>query len=216
MLIAGIDEAGRGPCMGPLCISVVLIKKTQEEKLISLGLKDSKLLTESQRENFYPQIQSVAQAYSFIKIHPKELDELMTWKSLNEIEAMKIGQLLNELKEKPSTIFVDSPDPIAEEFANRIKKYISFSTHIIAEHKADFNYPIVSAASIIAKVERDKEIKKIAEKFGDIGSGYSSDPKTISFIEKYLEENNKLPEFVRNNWETNKRILDNKFQQKLF
>ncbi|MDO8627207.1 MAG: ribonuclease HII [Candidatus Diapherotrites archaeon] len=216
MLIAGIDEAGRGPALGPLSIACAVIEKEREEELISLGVTDSKLLTPKQREEFYTQLPEILHEFNFLQIQPKELDELMQRKSLNEIEAMKIGFLLNNLKEKPEIVFVDSPDPVSSEFAKRIQKYISFKVKIVSEHKADFKYPIVSAASIIAKVERDKEISELTKIHGRIGSGYPSDPETIKFIEEYLKKFGKLPEFARKKWQTNQRLVDEKFQQKLF
>jgi ribonuclease HII len=140
----------------------------------------------------------------------------MDWRSLNEIEAMKIGFLLNNLKQKPVVVFVDAPDIIEANFAKRIKKYLSFDTVIRSEHKADVNYPIVSSASIIAKVERDKRIEELAEKFGCVGSGYSHDPLTIAFLKKWMKDHKELPPFARRAWDTNKRIEGELFQKKLF
>lgn len=216
MLIAGVDEAGRGPALGPLSIACAVVEKEREEELISLGVTDSKLLTPGQREKFYSELPKILHSFNFVKIQPRELDELMARKSLNEIEAMKIGFLLNALQAKPEIVYVDSPDPISSEFAKRIHKYISFKTKIVSEHKADFNYPIVSAASIIAKVERDKEISELAKVHGRIGSGYPSDPETVKFIEEYLQKFGKLPEFARKEWQTNQRLENEKFQHKLF
>ena len=93
---------------------------------------------------------------------------------------------------------------------------MNFLVKIISEHKADINYPVVSAASVIAKVERDAEIKKLSEKFGDVGSGYPHDDETIAFLRKYLLKYNELPPFARKSWETIKALQSEKFQKKLF
>lgn len=216
MLIAGIDEAGRGPVFGPMVLAVCCIQKKDEEKLIELGVTDSKLLSPKERERQFTEIKSIASAFSSVHVSAKEIDVLRNRKSLNEIEAMRIGMLLNNLKEKPEMVFVDSPDSIEKNFTLRIRNYLSFDCIIKSEHKADLNYPVVSAASIIAKVERDNEIKKLAEKYGAIGSGYPGDEVTVKFLKNWMEENNSLPDFARNSWDTSRRALDKKFQKKLF
>lgn len=216
MIIAGIDEAGRGPVLGPLVIAVACIEKQEEQKLIELGVKDSKLLTAMQRDNFVKEIRNIVSEFAFTKISPKEIDELRDRKSLNEIEAMRIGQLLNELKIKPDKVYVDSPDTISVNFEKRIRNYLDFECIIQSEHKADVNYPIVSAASIIAKTERDAAIFELEKIHGKLGSGYPHDPDTISFLQKYVEKHKALPEFSRKSWETSKTLIDSAFQKKLF
>jgi len=165
MLIAGIDEAGRGPCVGPLVMAVTCIEKKQEQSLLELGVRDSKLLQKKKREEFFPKIKKIVKEYSFSKISASKIDTLRIRKSLNEIEAMMAGELLNSLKKKPDLVYVDSPDILEANFALRIKKYISFDIIIKAEHKADINYPVVSAASILAKVMRDNEIEKLEKNY---------------------------------------------------
>tara|TARA_Y100000310_G_scaffold57396_1_gene52602 strand:- start:10404 stop:11054 length:651 start_codon:yes stop_codon:yes gene_type:complete len=215
MLIAGIDEAGRGPCLGPLVMAVTLIEKKEEEKLIELGVKDSKDLSPKERERQFGEIKKIVKEHYTSHAEPKELDELMLRKSLNEIEAMHAAKLLNKLKTKPDVVYVDSPDTVMEEFGKRIKKYINFPVKIVSEHKADSNYPIVSAASILAKVERDDVIKKLSDEFGNVGSGYPGDTATIKFLKNYLFEHNMFPTFARKSWQTIKNLQDEKFQTKL-
>lgn len=216
MLIAGVDEAGRGPALGPMVIAITVIEKETEDQLLEMGVKDSKLLTREQRNDFFPKIKAMVKEYGSVHIEAMELDELMERKSLNEIEAMKIGKLLNDLKIKPELVFVDSPDFVEGNFAERIQRYLNFKVQIRSEHKADINYPVVSAASVIAKVERDFVIDKLAEEYGFMGSGYSHDAHTIHFIEKWLNEKGSLPFFARKQWATNKNLVDKKFQTKLF
>ncbi|MEK6821481.1 MAG: ribonuclease HII, partial [archaeon] len=183
-----------------------------------LGVKDSKEIPPLERERLYPILQSTLVNHKTSHISPGELDTLMEKISLNEIEAMKIGSLLNELPEKPQVVFVDSPDPLASNFAVRIQNYLSYTPRIIAEHKADSNYAIVGAASILAKVERDnamKELQSALSVFGDIGSGYSHDERTISFLQKYVRMHNALPSCARKRWGTSVRLMDARFQTKL-
>lgn len=216
MLIAGIDEAGRGPCVGPLVMAVTVIDKADEEKLIELGVKDSKDLTVKERERQFPLIKKLVLEHQNSALEAEELDELMIRKSLNEIEAMQAAKLLNKLKKKPDVVYVDSPDVIMAEFGKRIERYLNFPVKIISEHKADSNYPIVSAASVIAKVERDEAIKKLADEYGEIGSGYPHDETTIKFLKKYLLQHNMFPSFARKSWQTIKVMQDKRFQTKLF
>ena len=215
MLIAGVDEAGRGPTLGPLVLGIATIEKKDEGKLKKLGVKDSKLLSVAERERQLGKLPEILHEFNSVHLKAGEIDKLRIRKSLNEIEAMRIGYLLNELKEKPDVVYIDSPDPIAGNFAKRIKKYISFSTELRAEHKADINYLIVGAASIIAKVERDKAIEKLCRRYGNMGSGYPHDPTTISFLSNWVEKNKKLPNFARKSWQTSKNIENKVFQQKL-
>lgn len=217
MIIAGIDEAGRGPAIGPLVMAVAVVEKKNEDVLRELGVKDSKLLTPAQREGIRACLDSVLVEYSTAKISVEDIDSLRQRNSLNEIEAMRAAQLLNSLKTKPDIVYVDSPDPESEAFAVRLRKYMNFDCVLRAEHKADLNYPVVSAASIIAKVERDSEVRKIEREYNAIiGTGYPHDPDTIKFIKEFMHKNNCLPKCARKSWITSQRIIDEEFQKKLF
>ncbi len=216
MLIAGVDEAGRGPVLGPMVLAIATIDKEDEEKLVEMGVKDSKLLTIAQREAYYPQIKALCTETRSVELTAKEIDTLRERKSLNEIEAMRIGWLLNHLKKRPDLVFVDAPDVVQENFGKRIEQYCDFNVKIVSEHKADVNYPICGAASVIAKVDRDLEIKKLAKKYGNVGSGYPHDEVTIQFIRDWLQKHRTLPDFARKSWETSQRLVDERKQKKLF
>ncbi|MEM0360217.1 MAG: ribonuclease HII [Candidatus Diapherotrites archaeon] len=215
MLVAGVDEAGRGPALGPMALALVVATKEQEELLLGMGVRDSKELQPKERERLEKKILDCIEEYRIVLVEPKELDALMERKSLNEIEAMRIAEMLNSLNSCPEIVFVDSPDIIERNFAKRIKKYCSKSVLIRAEHFADKNYAVVSAASILAKTARDRAIEMLKREFGEIGSGYSSDPITIEFLQKWVKEKGSLPPIARKNWETSKRELDKKFQTRL-
>ncbi len=203
MIIGGVDEAGRGCVLGPLCIALVC---GNEDEFKNLGLKDSKLLTREKREQLFPLILKKFDC-SYINISANELNELMVKYSLNEIEAMKSGYLLDELNIKPQKVVFDSPDNIAKNYTKRIKKHTIKNFNFISEHKADFKYPVVSAASIVAKVIRDREIDKIKEQTGyTFSSGYPSDETTISTVRQMLKTGHGK-EFIRMRWSTVERIL---------
>ena len=120
---------------------------------------------------------------------------------------MKIAQMITELKNMPSKILVDAADSVAENYTQRIIECITRGNEefrlpeIISEHKADDKYVEVGAASILAKVMRDREIEKLKEIYGEIGSGYPADELTKKFIQKASRENN-FPECVRLSWNT--------------
>jgi len=215
MLIAGIDEAGRGPALGPLVMAITVADKGCEDFLREKGVKDSKLCSLKERDEHYITVKEAVREYSFLKISPEEIDGLRKRKSLNEIEAMWAARLINSLDSRPDVIYVDSPDPISRKFGERILNYTSYRPNIISEHKADLNYPIVSAASIIAKVERDKAMEELAEEYGNIGCGYPNDPDTINFLRDFTKKNKCLPGCARHSWITNMRLLDEAFQKKL-
>jgi ribonuclease HII len=207
MLIAGVDDAGRGCVIGPLTIAGVLMKEEDLQMLRELGVKDSKLLSPQRRETLAVEIKRIAQKYSVIKLSPKEIDTVVeTGKKLhrlNRLEAQTMAKVIETLK--PDKAYVDASDVLEERFKQHILECLSFKIEIVSEHKADRTYPIVSAASIIAKVERDKEIAELTKKYGDFGCGYPSDPKTISFLQQCIEKLGEYPDFVRKSWKPAKK-----------
>ena len=216
MLICGVDEAGKGPVIGPLVMAGVLIDSEDEFKLKMLGVKDSKLLTKDKREELYKKILTVAKDYKIISITPDIIDEhLKSEKSnLNILEAKTTTEILNYLG--PQKAIIDLPDKNSERYQEYIKEdLINKAMELVTEHKADYNYPIVAAASILAKVTRDKYIEYLKEKFGeDFGSGYMSDEKTQIFLKKHW--NNNSINFFRKEWMSWKNIKKEKQQKRLF
>jgi ribonuclease HII len=211
--IAGIDEAGRGPVIGPLVIAGVKIKEQNEKKILALGVKDSKLLSPKQREKLYYDIIKLVEKYKIYIIQPEEIDKTLESSSsnLNWLEGDYSAKIINELK--PDKAILDCPSNNPKAYTDYIKKKLKVKTEIKAEHKADLNYPIVAAASILAKVTRDKEIVKIIDKIGKpTGSGYPSDPATKKFIKENYKSH---PEIFRKTWQTYKDLIKEKQQSKL-
>ncbi|MCK5234418.1 MAG: ribonuclease HII [Candidatus Aenigmarchaeota archaeon] len=212
-MIIGIDEAGRGPVIGPMVISGVQIKEKDEKTLKDLEVKDSKLLSPKRREELYTEIKKTAENIKTITIDAKTIDDLRKTKTLNVIELEAFADIINSLDAK--TVFLDLPEHNSD-FAERLKAKVNRKIDLTAEHKADERYPVVSAASIIAKVTRDKKITDIEKEAGEpIGSGYPSDPQTKMFLKTHYKENKSFPAFVRHSWETVKRIKDEKKQSRL-
>jgi ribonuclease HII len=207
MSVAGVDDAGRGSVIGPLVIAGVLMKEEDLPKLVQLGVRDSKLLSPHRREKLALEIRRIVQRYSVIKLSPQEIDDVVEkgrkLHRLNRLEAQAMARVIDTLK--PDMAYVDASDVLEERFKQHIIEELSFKVEIVSEHKADRNYPIVSAASIIAKVERDEEIEELKRVHGDFGSGYPSDPRTISFLERCLKNSGEYQDFVRKSWKPAKK-----------
>lgn len=123
---------------------------------------------------------------------------------LNYLETIHMARVIDALG--VDEVFIDAPDVNPKRFTLELEELLSCRPRIVAEHKADLNYAVVSAASIIAKVERDKDVEALREVHGDFGSGYPSDPDTIAFLETWMKSNAEQPEFARKSWKTWDRI----------
>jgi len=200
MLISGIDEAGRGPVLSSMIIALASIDAEREPELSELGITDSKKLTPQKREELFPEIKKLCK-YSIVEITARELNERMGRESLNLIEAKAMGSLAATY---PGRVYIDLPEKNASKF---IEKANLVDREVVAEHKADLKYSIVGAASILAKVTRDRRIEELKARVGEeIGSGYTSDERTIAAI-KDPQIRKKLKGEIRTRWSTVDRIL---------
>jgi len=214
IIIAGTDEAGRGCVIGPLVIAGVAIEDDKEHLLKKMGVRDSKLLSPGRRERLAAAIEKTAKDIIVLKIAPCKIDTYRkTGVNLNKLEAIKFAEVINYLE--PHRAFVDGPDVNLEKLRLFMSKMVNDGVELVVEHKADTNYPTVAAASIIAKVERDADIAELREKYGDFGSGYSSDPRTTDWLKAWLENNKEFPDCVRHTWDTASVIKTNKIQARL-
>jgi len=196
MIIAGVEEAGRGPVIGPMVMAIAAIEEKEEFKLKTLGVKDSKMLTPNQRERLYNEIKGLCK-FEMVKISPAEIDAAVMGEesNLNWLEADHSVMLINKLR--PDKVILDCPSTNLHAYKEYILKKLDYKPILVVEHKADVNYTIVGAASILAKVARDNEIKKLKAKYGvNFGSGYPSDPLTVDFVMKNFD---KYP-FFRQSW----------------
>jgi ribonuclease HII len=210
--IAGVDDAGRGPVIGPLVIAGVLFRQSQIEDLITLGVKDSKMLSPTRRNTLATEILERAMNYQIAIACPREIDEIVLtgkkFRKLNWLEAKLMAKVLRKLK--PDIAYVDASDIVEKRFGTQISELLPFKLELISEHRADIKYPIVSAASIIAKTHRDSIISKLHKLYGDFGSGYCSDKRTIKFLSNWIEKHSsrELPWFVRKSWRTITRLTE--------
>ncbi len=219
-LIIGIDDAGRGPLIGPMVLAGILIEKKDELFLKDLGVKDSKKLTPEKR---YSIVEHLKKYKHHVELtFPEEIDSrLKMGINLNRVEAIKAAKIINELLKDANEkikIIIDCPSPNTEAWKNTVLNYVDNKEliELSCEHYADANHISCSAASIIAKTTRDTEIEKIKKQIGfDFGSGYCADPLTC----KFLEENSKEFEnsgLFRKSWDTWTKSQAKKEQKKLF
>ncbi len=202
--IAGIDEAGRGPVIGPMVIAAVVVDEEKLKSLEELGVRDSKKLTPGRRERLFDEIIAQLDDYVIIELWPEEIDSREV--TLNEFEVENFSKALNSLRVKPDVVYIDAADVKEGRFGEAIGKLLKFKAEIVAEHRADDKFVPVSAASILAKVVRDRAIEKLKEEYGEIGSGYPSDPRTRDFLERYYREHGDFPPIVRRTWKTVEKI----------
>lgn len=210
-MICGVDEAGRGPVIGPMVIAGVMLEG--ENELSRLNVRDSKKCTPKRREKLAVQIKNIAKTETII-VPAKDIDTLRERFTMNQMETKFFASVIEKLK--PNVAYVDSADVNEERFGQDIENELNFDVKIVSKHGADETYPIVSAASIIAKTTRDFEIKKIKEEIGeDLGSGYPSDETTIRFLEKWIEKYGELPPYTRLSWKTAQRIINRAKSKKI-
>lgn len=203
MQICGIDDAGRGSMLGPLVIAGISLDKRKLRKLSSLGVKDSKKLAPKSREILYKEIIKLADSYYITKISPRIIDASVKNHCLNGLEAKYMAKVVSKLN--ADTSYVDSCDVNPNRFGKEISQ-LSNNHKIKSYHHADSRFVVVSAASILAKVSRDKAIAKL-RKNHDLGSGYPSDSVTVTFVRKYYQINKSMPSFVRKSWKPVQKII---------
>ena len=221
MFELGIDDAGRGPVIGPMVLAGCLIDEKTEKEFKKLGIKDSKQLTQKRREFLAEKIKAQAETFEIIIIPPEKIDNSNAeGTKLNELEAIATAKIINRINKgyKKIKVVVDCPSTSIIKWQDFLKTKIKnlSNLEIFCEHKADKNHISVSAASILAKDIREKEMTKLKKIYSDeIGSGYTSDPLTIRFLEKYAHKHQDKGIF-RKTWITWKNASQKIGQRKLF
>ncbi len=206
---AGIDEAGRGPVMGPLVIAGVV---GDPARLSDLGCRDSKLLHPGKREAIRRALEREPGVH--IAIHVVDAPELDAQRragvSLNQIEVAGFLEVARKLGSQ--RVVVDAADVDADRFGRRLLEGLPAGTQVVSEHRADARHASVAAASIVAKVARDQAVAELARRLErrigrELGSGYPSDPKTKAFLAAWIQQFGDLPEGCRATWATARTAL---------
>jgi ribonuclease HII len=133
---------------------------------------------------------------------------------MNVIVAQAHASVINRLR--PDRAIVDACDVNPLRYGEMVAAALQKPCEILSEHRADQNHLCVAAASIVAKVLRDRAVRGLAEEFGDIGSGYPSDPATCAFLEAYIDAHGSPPACARTSWKTVTALMDNRSQASLF
>ncbi len=202
-MICGIDEAGRGPVIGPLVVCGVAVQS--DEELRAIGVKDSKKLSASRRSAIEPQIRKVAKV-EVVEVQAEEIDALRDSMTMNELEARVFATIIERLK--PEMAYLDAADADEASFGRMVQSQLRCQARIHSRHKADELFPVVSAASVVAKVARDARVREIEQEIGvPIGSGYTSDPKTVSFLRNWIGEKGSFPPHTRQSWATSQNLM---------
>jgi len=205
VFVGGIDEAGRGPVIGPMVIAIAVIDDM--DKLKNIGVRDSKELSPQGRSRLLNVLRSILTYMDYEVIEPETIDRYVYLNALNKLEAEVAVKLIGRALRIVNLVrvYIDSPDPNAKRYGDLIRRSVG-SVEVISMNKADKLIPIVSAASIIAKVTRDSIIEELHREYGDFGSGYPSDPRTIGFLRNWVREHGDLPPIVRRSWSTIRRL----------
>jgi len=206
--------------MGPMVLAGCLIDEKVENELRKLGVKDSKDLTQKRREFLEQKIKDLADAFEVVLSTPDEIDSsLESGVNLNELEANMAAKIINKLNNSKDKlkIVIDCPSVSILKWTDTLKTKIKnlSNLEVVCEHKADQNHISVSAASILAKCTREREVAKLKEEYGhEVGTGYPSDPSTCRFLEKNAIKF-KDKGIFRKSWSSWKRACANLKQSKL-
>ncbi|MEO9294826.1 MAG: ribonuclease HII [Nitrososphaera sp.] len=198
MLVGGVDEAGRGSILGPLVVAGVSVKESKIPRLKEIGVRDSKLLTAKARERLFEEIISISEHHHIHVIKSTEVDASVLLKGLNRLEAKAMAHVITHIN--AGEVYVDCCDTNTERYRDHIASHFDISPKIHSLHHADRIHVVVSAASILAKITRDREIQKIRKRYSDIGSGYPSDERTMLFIRNWVDSKKRPPAFARKSW----------------
>ena len=208
-MICGVDEAGKGAVLGPLVVAGVACGS--DEEAAAVGARDSKTLSPARREEIYAEI--VARfSVATRTLSPREIDA-RPGHTLNLCIARAHAAVVSDLG--PDLAILDACDVDEGRYGRTVAGYLTCRCRVRSVHEADRIHPVVGAASIVAKVLRDRAIADLAREHGDIGSGYPSDPVTIAWLRDYLRERKAPPPFARASWATTRELMNELFQTRV-
>jgi ribonuclease HII len=198
----GVDEAGKGPVLGSMFAAAV----RADPEALPDDVGDSKDIPADRRESLDREIRTVADVVGVAEITVDRIDDPET--DMNTLTVTAHAEALTEVATEGLSGTVDAGDTDAERFGRRVADRIGPKLDLTAKHGADESDPLVGAASIVAKVARDAHIERLADQYGEIGSGYPSDPTTRTFLSEYVGEHGQLPACARSSWSTSQDVLE--------
>ncbi|SNZ15857.1 RNase HII [Natronoarchaeum philippinense] len=194
----GADEAGRGPALGSMFVAAVAV---DDRDAIPAGVDDSKKLSRARRDDLAAALRDDDRVRaSVVEVPTERIDDPAT--DMNALTVDAQSTALDAVVEAGQSGVVDACDTDAERFASRVADGVDADVALRAEHGADETYPVVSAASVLAKAARDDHVDALAATYGEVGSGYPSDPTTRTFLSEYVETHGDLPDCARESWGT--------------
>ena len=210
MRFCGVDEAGKGAVLGPMVIAAVGCERPDD--FADLGVRDSKELTPRKREIFFSEIEGKYPTAIRV-VEAGEIDRMRRLMTMNAIVARFHAEVIGDIG--PETAYVDACDVNAWRYGRTVGSRLERPCMIVSEHHADQNFPVVSAASIVAKVTRDREVARLAEEYGIIGTGYPTDPETIAYLMSYIDTHDQPPPIARESWKTVGAMMYRKEQSRI-
>ncbi|MEM4781274.1 MAG: ribonuclease HII [Halalkalicoccus sp.] len=202
MVRFGIDEAGKGPVLGPMIAACVVAP----EDALPIEIDDSKRIAPAKREALARRLRGDDRiGIGLAAIEPARIDAPET--DMNTLTVAAHAEAAREVVAAGMDGVCDAGDVDAARFVRRLGERLPAGVSLSGEHRADETHPIVSAASVVAKVERDRRIRALEGEYGAVGSGYPSDPATREFLAEYIAEHGELPDCARASWKTSKDAL---------
>lgn len=199
----GVDEAGKGPVLGSMFAACVVASAD----VLPDGLRDSKKLTPARRRDLDAELRHAdAVRVGLTEVPVGRIDDPGT--DMNTLTVHAHAEAIDDGNADGLAGIVDAGDTSEARFAARVEDAAESDVTVTAEHGADDSYPLVAAASVVAKVARDAHVNRLAAEYGDLGSGYPSDPNTREFLREYVREHGELPPCARASWSTCADVLE--------
>ncbi len=196
-----------------MVIAGIALEDDRVDELWRIGVKDSKKLAQKERERLADEIKKLVDAWVVEVLDAWEVDSMTRRRGregINILEARVFSEIIKKLR--PEKAYIDLPSRNADEY-ERLLKGMGYRCRLILEHKADEKYAVVAAASILAKVERDRHVERLRNELGDFGSGYPSDPKTLQFLRELAERGRLDERVVRLSWRTLEKVLQRRLDE---
>ena len=204
----GSDEAGKGPVLGPMVAAAV----RADSAALPDGVDDSKRLARATRESMAAALRNHDSVAVGVAVVPTDrIDDPET--DMNSLTVAAQAEAIAAVARDGDTVVVDAGDVDAARFGRRVRSGVRSagpSVAVHAAHGADATCPLVAAASVVAKVERDTTIDALNAEYpnhGPVGSGYPSDPETRAFLRRYVGDTGDLPDCARASWSTAADVL---------
>ncbi len=196
----GVDEAGKGPVLGSMFAAAVRAPRDA----LPADVDDSKRLADGHRERLADRLHADDRVdAAAVEVAPARIDA----GNMNDLVVAAHAAAAGSVAAAGDEGLCDAGDVNADRFAARVEARVDADVAVAARHGADAADDLVAAASVVAKSAREAHVADLAAEYGDVGSGYPSDPATRSFLREYVAETGHLPDCARRSWATSERVL---------